>query len=179
MKRTDKVFNMVYKMVEIIFLVSMMFLVCNCCSCQNPEENSEKEVISTDLIASRYFEIYKEVSESDEETDNHDISAVLQTLSLDLIANPPDSWYAAQLREEGYMSVISTGYISSVYTVMACRNEISIADGFCDEVIGYYATIEPDYYYLAGRLLSSSSVKLIIFMNNYEYDKFKNSKDNR
>lgn len=129
---------------------------------------------STDTIVARYTSKYIEVSSIDTNTDNHDIAAMLQTITVDLIKNPSGSWKQVTERENQYVSMITTGYISSVYTIEASSNEVKFIDGFCDEIIYYYSVIEPDYARFIGDFLGESSTRLIINMDNYEYDKFRN-----
>lgn len=132
--------------------------------------------ISTDSIVAKYTSQYIEISTTDTNTDNHDIAAMLQTVSVDLIRHPSESWQDVMVREDQYISVVTTGVISRVYTIRASTNEIKIVDGFCDEVLEYLSSIEPDYASFAGDLLSESSTRFIVNMDNYEYEKFRNNR---
>lgn len=135
--------------------------------------------ISTDLIVTKYVDTYIKVSAIDTNTDNHDIAAMLQTFTVDLIHVPLTSWKDVQTREDQYISTVSTGMISNVYTIIASSNEIKIVDGFCDDILCYYSVIEPDYATLAGNFLSESAIRFIVTIDKYQYEKEKNNISDR
>lgn len=112
----------------------------------------------------------------DTNTDNHDIAAMLQTITVDLIKKPSNSWKEVTIREQRYIDDIKTNNISPVYTIRACSNEIDIVDGFCDEIIYYYSVVEPNYAYFSGNFLGESATRFIIKMDNYEYEKVKTNR---
>ena len=130
--------------------------------------------ISTYTIVKKYTENYISISNVDTNTDNNDIAAMLQTITVKLIKTPCKSWQDVNKVEDEYIASVKSNYISSVYTIVACSNEIEIVDGFCDEIIYYYSITQSGYYFMAGDLLSESATRFIINMDKYEYEKVKN-----
>lgn len=132
------------------------------CSTRSPE-------VSTNTIVEKYTKDYIKTSNIDKDTDNHDIAAMLQTLTVDLIKHPSETWEEVNVREDRYVNMVKTNYISSVYTIFACDNEIRIFDGFCDEIIYYYSVIESDYAHFSGQFLGNAATRFIVNMGDYEY----------
>jgi hypothetical protein len=131
---------------------------------------------STNDVITQYTSQYIEISSVDTNTDNHDIAAMLQTITVGFIRLPSESLEEIEKREDQYISIMTTGVISKTYTIMASSNEISIVDGFCDDIIKYYSTIEPNYPEFFGDFLGDVSIRFIVNMDNYEYDKIKNNR---
>jgi hypothetical protein len=140
--------------------------------------NTIEPSISTDTIITKYTQVYIQASAVSTNVDNHDIAAMLQTFTVDLIKHPSSTWGEVERREQFYIDSVRTNVISVVYTLRACSNEVDIVDGFCDEVIYYYSQVESDYAEMAGDFLGNASTRFIINMDNYEYEKI-NSKGDR
>ena len=151
--------------------LSLVFLI-TITGCITPSTSYK----SSDDIVLKYFNQYTQISSVDVETDNHEIAAILKTFTCDLIKKPSSEWKEVKVREKAYISVLQTNSISSTYTLLANYNEIYISDRFLSSVIEYYEAIEPGYAYFAGNFISEVSVRFIIKMDNYEYDKIKFSR---
>jgi len=156
-----------------IFLFCILFFCYGC--------NSVNQDISTSTIVEKYSNIYIEISSTDTNTDNHDISAILQTVTVDLIKKPSETWNDVNRRKNVYIESIKSNNISYVYTLMASSNEIEIANGFCGEIIYYYSITQPEYAFFSGNFLSEAATRFIVNMNDYEYDyeKIKNIQNDR
>jgi len=134
------------------------------------------EPVSTDSIIEKYTESYISISNIDTNTDNNDIAAMLQTITVKLIRMPSESWAEVDAKENAYMISLSTNFISDVHTLKASSNEIEIVDGFCDEIIYYYSVTESGYYMVAGELLGDAAGRFIVKMDKHEYKKIKNTR---
>jgi len=154
-------------LISLIIIFSFSFYGC---VTQSPTYSSTGDIVN------RYANEYKNISSVDTNTDNHDISAILKTFSVLLIKVPSSTWQDVKNREREYIALISTNSISFNYSIRASSNEINISNGFLNDIIQYYEIIEPNYSYFSGNFISESSVRFIIIMDDYEYEKYKLSK---